>query len=185
MRVISGKARGFKLLSVPGSSTRPISDRVKTSLFNIIGSDIGKSSILDLFAGTGSVGIEALSRGADYALFIDNNIRAVSTIKKNLSNTKLVANAHVLKADAFNYIKYQPAREFDYIYIAPPQYKEIWKKTVSLLEKHAGWLSGTGWMIVQIHPKEYQEINTEKFYEFDKRKYGSTLLVFYRFLDND
>jgi 16S rRNA (guanine(966)-N(2))-methyltransferase RsmD len=179
MRVISGKAKGFKLLSVPGDSTRPISDRVKTSLFNIIGPDIEKANILDLFAGTGSVGIEALSRGANYALFIDNNLRAISTINRNLSKTKLGVNARVLKSDALNYLKNQQTFEFDYIYIAPPQYKGLWIKSISLLDENPGWLSRDGWIIVQIHPKEYQKIEPENFSEFDKRKYGSTLLVFY------
>ena len=179
MRVISGKAKGFKLLSVPGDSTRPISDRVKTSLFNIIGPDIENSNILDLFAGTGSVGIEALSRGANFALFIDNNIRAVSTIKRNLSKTKLGANAQILKSDAFIYIKNQDAFEFDYIFIAPPQYKELWIKSISLLDEYPGWLSRNGWIIVQIHPKEYQKIELDNFLEFDIRKYGSTFLVFF------
>ena len=179
MRVISGKAKGSKLLAVPGDTTRPISDRVKTSLFNIIGRDIEKASILDLFAGTGSVGIEALSRGADYALFIDNKTHAVSTIKENLSKTKLVLNARVLRSDAFKYIKNQPASEFDYIYIAPPQYKELWIKSITLLDEYPGWLSRNGWIIIQIHPKEYHKIEARNFFEFDKRKYGSTLLVFF------
>ena len=184
MRVISGKSKGFKLLSVPGNLTRPISDRVKTSLFNIIGSDIEKASILDLFAGTGSVGIEALSRGANYALFIDNNVRAVSTINKNLSNTKLVANAHVIKIDAFNFIRNQPPYGFDYIYIAPPQYKELWIDAVTLLDEYPGWLSRNGWIIVQVFPKEYRKVDLKNFIEFDQRKYGSSLIVFYSFEGN-
>ena len=83
-RIISGKARGFRLQSVPGDSTRPVTDRVKEALFNILNGDIQGSTLLDLFAGTGSIGIEALSRGAAFVRFIDINKQAVTTVKNNL-----------------------------------------------------------------------------------------------------
>ena len=89
IRVISGKARGVRLKQVDASITRPITDRVKEALFNIIGSDINNARILDMFAGTGSVGIEALSRGASYAMFLDVSSRAIDVINSNLSATKL------------------------------------------------------------------------------------------------
>ncbi len=97
LRIISGTSKGRKLRSVPGNSTRPITDRVKTSLYDILGQDIVGSTMLDLFAGTGSVGIEALSRGADYVLFIDNNFQAIKTIKFNLEITNLNKSAEVIK----------------------------------------------------------------------------------------
>jgi 16S rRNA (guanine966-N2)-methyltransferase len=83
LRVIAGKAKGRKLHSVPGDRTRPITDRTKESLFNIIGGDIVDAALLDLFAGTGSVGIEALSRGASFVRFVDSNQRAIQTIRAN------------------------------------------------------------------------------------------------------
>jgi 16S rRNA (guanine966-N2)-methyltransferase len=89
MRVISGKAKGRKLRSVPGDTTRPITDRVREALFNIIGPDIEGATLLDLFAGTGSVGIEALSRGAKFVLFIDKNRHPITTIMTNLKDTDL------------------------------------------------------------------------------------------------
>ena len=95
-RIISGKARGMRLRPVPGDITRPITDRVKESLFNIINVDIQGASWLDLFGGTGSVGIEALSRGAGYVRFIDLNRSAIQTIKDNLVSTRLELNAHVI-----------------------------------------------------------------------------------------
>src|SRR3990172_11140026 len=100
LRVISGKARGRRLRSVPGDLTRPITDRAKESLFNILGSDIDGAVVLDLFAGTGSVGIEALSRGAARARFIDQQRQAIETIHFNLSATGLEASAEVLRQDA-------------------------------------------------------------------------------------
>ena len=92
----------MRLKQVDASITRPITDRVKEALFNIIGSDINNARILDMFAGTGSVGIEALSRGASYAMFLDVNFRAIDVINSNLRATKLSDKAQVQQADAFD-----------------------------------------------------------------------------------
>jgi 16S rRNA (guanine966-N2)-methyltransferase len=179
-RIISGKARGIRLFSVPGDSTRPITDRTKEALFNIIGNDVIGSSWLDLFAGTGSVGIEALSRGAVFARFLDIQRNAIETIQKNLKLTRFMSHAETIRMDAFAYLERLPDRSFDYIYIAPPQYKEMWKRTLTELTIKPGWLSTDGWIIVQIHPIEYQPLNLYNIVEFDLRQYGSTRLVFYR-----
>jgi len=178
-RIIAGSARGTRLKDVPGDITRPITDRVKESLFNIIGSDIIDADVLDLFGGTGSVGIEALSRGAAFTRFIDLNRPAVVTIKANLETTRLAARAEVLQADAFAVLRQKPDRQFHYIYIAPPQYKGMWKQAFIELSQNPGWLTDDGWVIAQIDPVEYEEMPKDSFVEFDLRKYGSTLLVFY------
>lgn len=179
LRVISGSARGRRLRSVPGDTTRPITDRTKESLFNIIGADIHGASLLDLFGGTGAVGIEALSRGAAFVRFIDLNRQAVQTIQANLEITQLKARAEVLRMDAFQYLQQPPDRRFDYIYIAPPQYKDMWLKALRLLDANPAWLEPDAWIIAQIHPVEYTPLELAHLSEFDQRKYGSTLLVFY------
>lgn len=179
LRVISGKARGYKLRAVPGNSTRPITDRVKESLFNILGADVISATLLDLFAGTGSVGIEALSRGAHFVRFIDTNRQAVATTRANLKHTRLSEGAEVLRSDAFVYLEREPDQAFDYVYIAPPQYKDMWKKAMFSLSAHTGWLVEDAWVIVQIHPVEYGTLKLPNLKEFDQRKYGSTLLLFY------
>ncbi len=179
-RIIAGKARGMRLNAVPGDITRPITDRVKEALFNIIAADIYNSSLLDLFGGTGSVGIEALSRGAQFVRFIDLNRAAVSTIQKNLSNTRLENAAEVIQSDSFTYVKQKPDRQFDYIYIAPPQYKELWLRSLEALDQNPDWLAPDAWVIVQIDPVEYRHLDFNHFQEFDQRRYGSTLLVFYQ-----
>lgn len=184
LRVIAGKARGRRLLSVPGDRTRPVTDRTKESLFNIIGSEIEGATFLDLFAGTGSVGIEALSRGAKFVRFIEKNIQAVKTIKSNLEITDLarqddVICAEVIHHDVFSYLKRQSDRSFDYIYIAPPQYKGLWEKTIDLLLLNPAWMNDFTWVIVQIHPVEYKDLSYKGLTMFDKRKYGSTLLLIY------
>ncbi|HEY9076959.1 MAG TPA: 16S rRNA (guanine(966)-N(2))-methyltransferase RsmD [Anaerolineaceae bacterium] len=178
-RIISGKARGIRLRDVPGDITRPITDRVKEALFNILGGDIVGTSMLDLFGGTGSVGIEALSRGAAHVHFVDLHRAAIATIKTNLDLTGLAANAAVTQADAFNLLNRPPSTAYDYIYVAPPQYKELWQRALLILDENPAWLASDGWIIVQIAPVEYHEIPLKNFIEFDQRRYGSTLLVFY------
>ena len=179
LRVIAGKARGRKLRSVPGDATRPITDRTKESLFNILGGDVQGSTWLDLFAGTGSVGIESLSRGADFVRFVDLQRQAIDTVRANLEATGLKAGSEVLRMDAFTLLERAPDRQFDYVYIAPPQYKELWKKAILILDKQPDWLSADAWVIAQIHPIEYEPLTLEHLSEFDQRKYGSTLLVFF------
>lgn len=180
LRVIAGKAKGKKLIVVPGDTTRPITDRTKESLFNIIGADIAGSTFLDLFAGTGAVAIEAISRGAKYACLIDINYSAVETIQKNLMITSLKPYTRVLKQNAFRYIETIQDEHYDYIYVAPPQYQDLWKKALEMIAQHDRILSPDGWVIVQIHPVEYESLSIPNLVEFDQRKYGSTLLVFYQ-----
>jgi 16S rRNA (guanine(966)-N(2))-methyltransferase RsmD len=189
LRIIGGKARGRRIRSVPGETTRPITDKVREALFNIIGPDIQHASFLDLFAGTGSVGIEALSRGAEYVCFVELNRKPITIICENLKSTGLEAGAVVTHTDAFALLVRPITHQFDYVYIAPPQYKGIWNRALQTLDNHLGWLSEDAWVIVQIHPIEYKPINEEmpikKLIEFDQRHYGSTLLVFYRVSTNE
>ena len=180
IRVIAGKAKGRKLKMVPGEDVRPIGDRVKESLFNIIGPDIQGARFLDLFAGTGSVGIEALSRGAARVHFVDENKRAIFTIRANLEHTRLQDEAKVEQRDAFQLLRQKPKMEpFDYIFIAPPQYRGMWSKGVVAVDDNPAWLNPDAWIIAQIDPGEYEDIDFKNLIEFDQRRYGNTLLVFY------
>ena len=189
IRIIGGKARGRRIRSVPGETTRPITDKVREALFNIIGPDIEGASLLDLFAGTGSVGIEALSRGAEYVCFVDLHWQPIKTIRSNLKSTGLEEGAEVIHADAFTFIDHPPYRSFDYVYIAPPQYKKMWFEALRRIDRNKEWLSADAWVIVQIHPIEYEAIGEnleiQNLVEFDQRSYGSTLLVFYERLFAD
>lgn len=178
-RIISGKARGIRLLPVPGDTTRPVTDRVKEALFNILSTDIIDASFLDLFGGTGSIGIEALSRNAKSCLFLEINSKAVATIKENLLRTRTADAATVLQTDALKYLASPQTKSFDYIYVAPPQYKGIWEKVMHLIDNNINHLSEDGWVIAQIHPIEYVSLELTNLIEFDQRKYGSTLLIFY------
>src|SRR3990172_6963013 len=179
LRVVAGTARGLHLLSVPGDKTRPITDRAKESLFNILRPHLLGAAFLDLFAGTGAVGIEALSQGAGFVRFLDNQKAANDTINANLKSTKLASGAQVLQGDSFAHLAGRPDRAFDFIFIAPPQYHELWKRALTAIDKQPVWLVEDGWAIVQIDPTEYENLHLENLEEFDQRKYGNVLLVFF------
>lgn len=179
LRVIAGTAKGLHLKTVPGDATRPITDIVKEALFNIIAPEIQGNKVLDLFGGTGAVSIEALSRGAESAVIIDKSQTAASVIRQNLETAQFTKRAKVICGDAFSYLSGQIKNPFDLIYIAPPQYKEMWQKAIKLLDQTPSWLGADGQIIVQINPLEWAELPLENLQVFDKRKYGDTLLVFY------
>ena len=188
MRVIAGVAKGHRLQSVPGDVTRPITDRVKEALFSILGDFIVGARVLDLFAGTGAVGIEALSRGAAEAVFVDKSSAALRTVRANLQHTRLGDRTCVLRADAFKYLAGPIGAPFDLIYVAPPQYKNIWADALRDLEARPAWLSiypegDSGIVVAQIHPREYQDLPLDNLVEYDQRKYGSTLLCFYELVE--
>jgi len=178
VRVIAGKARGRRLKSVPGKGTRPITDRAKSALFSIVGNDVVGSSFLDLFAGTGQVGIEALSRGGQMAVLVEQASGALRVIRENLAHTGLEESARVVRADVFQFLTREPD-PYDYVYVAPPQYQGLWVQTLRALDGQPGWLCPDGWVIVQIHPREYEVLELEHLTLFDQRTYGSVMLCFY------
>lgn len=178
MRVISGSAKGLRLVS-PGQATRPITDRVKENLFNILGDEVEESSVLDLFAGAGSVGIEALSRGARTATFVENDAVALRALRENLRLTRLGARATVVPRDVFQYLRQPPPSPFELIYVAPPQYRALWIKTIRAIDGRP-FLGEDGVLVAQIFPKEYEELTLERLELTDERQYGSTRLLFYR-----
>jgi 16S rRNA (guanine966-N2)-methyltransferase len=185
MRVVTGEAKGRKLKAPKTMGTRPIIDRVKTALFDILSTEIEDADFLDLFAGTGSVGIEALSRGSAHATFIEMSYSILKLIRENLQITGLADRAEVLHADAFKFLQAQaanPQRTYDIIYVAPPQYKDMAARALQLLDSSPLVPPG-GLVIVQIHPKEREgvvAVPCTRLKLTDERRYGSTLLMFYR-----
>jgi 16S rRNA (guanine(966)-N(2))-methyltransferase RsmD len=179
IRIIGGTARGRKLLRVPGDSTRPIMDRAKEALFNILGRDIEGAAFLDVFSGTGAVGIEALSRGAEFVQLNDMNRRAIETIHRNLEIEDFKERSTVTRLDAFHLLSQIPAQPFDFVFVAPPQYKKMWSKALQKIDANPKLLLDDSWVIVQIDPKEHRELPLEKLTEIEQRRYGNTLLVFY------
>jgi len=188
MRVVAGSARGKKLLVVPGHGTRPILDRVKTSLFDVLRPRLPGMTMLDLFAGSGSVGIEALSQGAEHCTFLDLAPKAVATIKKNLEITGFSDRAEVRQGNALAYLK-ATDRSFDLIYVAPPQYKDLWVAAMQQIAGRPELLGGaagesaedraSGLVIAQIDPREYRSLDLGTLRETRQTRYGNTLLVFF------
>lgn len=179
LRVISGTARGRKLKSVPGDTTRPVMDRVKEALFNILADDVIDSNWWDLFGGTGAIGIEALSRGASFVRFTDLNRAPVETIKENVEHCGFTKQTEIRRGDAFSLLAGKADKQFEYVYIAPPQYKQMWLTALRLVDDNINWLTEDGTVIVQIDPTEYEEVELKNLVEDEQRKYGSTLLIFY------
>jgi len=179
MRVVGGSARGKKLLAVPGDTTRPILDRVKTSLFDILRPVVSGKTFLDVFGGSGQVAIEALSQGAIHATILDLEPKAVETIKRNLTATRLSDKAEVRNTDAFSYLR-NTSKAFDFVFIAPPQYKNLWIEALQLVGERPHLVTEEGMIIVQIDPREYELVTLTSFSEAQRRKYGNTELIFFQ-----
>ncbi|GAC1397501.1 MAG: 16S rRNA (guanine(966)-N(2))-methyltransferase RsmD [Ktedonobacteraceae bacterium] len=184
--MVTGEAKGRKLKTLKTmSGTRPIMDRVKTALFDILSDEVVESRFLDLFAGTGSVGIEALSRGAARATFIEMDYKILKLVRENLHITKLEDRAETIQADAFKFLHNSitsTTREYDIIYVAPPQYQEMAARVLHLLDT-SPLIAEDGLVIIQIHPKERATVTAvlcTRLILTDERRYGSTLLMFYR-----
>jgi 16S rRNA (guanine(966)-N(2))-methyltransferase RsmD len=179
VRVITGKAKGRRLQSVPGDTTRPITDRAKEALFSILGDWIVGTRVLDLFGGTGAVGIECLSRGADFVQFVDMSRAAFDTINANLKHCRLERQAAVERGDAFQFLRHFRGEPFDLIFVAPPQYQGLWKKALLQIDAKPALLAEYGSVIVQVHPREEEPVSLAYLQEYDRRRYGSVMLIFY------
>ena len=104
----------------------------------------------------------------------------METVQENLTLTGLYQRADIQRIDAYKFLAREPQASFDYIYIAPPQYAKLWSKAVLMIDGMSGWLNRDGWVIAQLHPKEYEELSLRELFEFDNRRYGNTLLIFYK-----
>ena len=183
MRVVTGEAKGRKLKAPKTAGTRPIIDRVKTALFDILSTRVEDARFLDLFAGTGSVGIEALSRGAASATFIEMSHSVLKLVRENLKITGLADRAETIHADAFKFLQncQDEKGQYDIIYVAPPQYHEMAARALGILDT-SPLVAESGLVIIQIHPKERAGVAAVPLTRLeltDERKYGSTLLMFY------
>lgn len=178
MRVITGKARGVALKTPDGMATRPTADRVKEALFSVINFEVPGTDVLDLFGGTGQLGIEALSRGANSAVFVDAADSACKLIGENLRRTKLQSQAKVVRSDYLAYLR-GCGREFDIIFLDPP-YAEVFLENALKCITEIDILK-TGGIIVAERPLEKPELPDFPGYSRSKDyKYGKTLITLYR-----
>lgn len=182
MRIISGTAKGRKLISPKTWNVRPTADQVKESLFNIIAhnSEFNDKLFLDLFAGTGNIGIEALSRGVNHAVFVEKDHRNAKIIQQNLTNLGFTSQAEVLKIDAVAGIKLlgRKKKKFDFIFLDPPYKQGLINPTLEAIEK-VEIINPGGMIIIEHHRDEQLEKKLGKFVMFDQRTYGSTQISFY------
>jgi len=183
VRIVGGEAKGQRLKHPKTRGTRPVMDRVKTALFDILGTRVVDTRFLDLFAGTGAVGLEALSRGAAQATFVELSQQVVTVLRENLRTTGLADRAEVIRGDAFRFLEQAviQGRRYDLLYVAPPQYYQMAAKALAQIERlPLTWAGALA--IVQIFPKERIDLDRlplRKFRLVDERRYGSTLLLFY------
>lgn len=176
MRVITGLARGKNLVTLEGEEVRPTTQRIKEAIFSIIQFDIEGRKFLDLFSGSGQMGIEALSRGANLAVFVDKSNKAINIIKKNLNSTKLLENAKILNMDSNSFLC-STNDKFDIAFLDPPYRKGILQNTIENITH----VMNENAIIICEHPKE--EILPDKIGDFllkKKYKYGRIVVTLYK-----
>ncbi len=176
MRVITGKCRGKKLVTLEGLDTRPTTDMVKEAVFSVIQFDVPGAAVLDLFAGSGQMGIEALSREASHCVFVDSNPEAVRIVKQNLSDCKLIADSRVLGMDSLEYLKVSKGG-FDIVFLDPPYKQGIIEKCLGLLADKLN----DGAIVVCEHEKELELPDSFEGLMLHKRyKYGKTAVTVFK-----
>ena len=186
MRIISGTARGTKLYTLEGIETRPTLDRVKESIFNIIQSEIKDSVVLDLFSGSGAIGLELLSRGAKKAILCDKSKEAIQIINKNVQKTHLQDKAEIYNMDFKTAIKKLKNQEFDIIYIDPPYVTDYVKIAIEEIVKNKLVNTNTK-IIIETDDEEriLKQIENINVRVVDKRKYGRATIIFLKYIRTD
>ena len=182
MRIITGKARGLHLNVPKNYDVRPTADRVKESLFNIIGSKIVDAAVLDLFAGSGNLGLESWSRGARLVQFVDNSRVSLRLTESNIQKCRAEAECKVLKHDAEAAVDllYKQGQRFDLVFVDPPYNKGWVQKILVKLEKNP-ILAESGWLVAEHSMHDDIAIAVSDGYEiFRRQQYGETVLTFIR-----
>jgi 16S rRNA (guanine966-N2)-methyltransferase len=189
MRVIGGMLKKRRLSPVPGRGTRPTADRLRESIFNILGDRVREAEVLDIFAGTGAMGIEALSRGAAGAVFVDNSAAAVAAVRKNLTACGLDAVARVIRWDASRNLSCLSAekKRFTLVFLDPPYGAGMILPSLANLHRCRTLVPGAE-LVVEHSPAEPIELpdaaprSTPLFSLTDRRRYGKTLVSFFEYM---
>lgn len=186
MRVIAGKARSMPLKTIEGMETRPTTDRIKETLFNMCQPYLADCRFLDLFAGSGGIGVEALSRGASHAVFVENNKKAAACIRDNLHFTRLWQDAQVLTADVLAGLSRLETEEpFDFIFMDPPYGKGLEKQVLAYLA-HSRLVKEDTWIILETALNEPVEYTKDYGYSILKiKKYKTNQHVFFTYAGED
>ena len=182
MRIIAGTAKGRKLLSPLGQGTRPTLDRVKESIFDIIQNSVYGSNVLDMFAGTGSLGLEAASRGAETCCLVDKNADTFSMLHQNIENLGFSDICSSYNMDSYKALEHfsESSRIFDIIFIDPPYLKNMIPPAIESIEK-MNLLEKDGLIVTKIDSSEDKYLGTSNICMTDYRKYGNTTICFYKY----
>ncbi len=178
MRVISGSARGLKLISPPGNDTRPTLDRVKEALFSMLTPVLRDSRVLDLFAGSGALGIEALSRGAAEAVFVDNSKAAEAAVRTNIQKARMEEKATFISKNALDYLS-ECKREFSIIFMDPPYRGGLYEKSCGLIFRHSLLQKG-GVIAVEWDEDAGKPVFPDQFVREKDKRYGRVHLTVLR-----
>ena len=186
MRVISGKVRGLKLDTPKNLDVRPTTDRVKESLFNIINPYIRESNILDLFAGTGSLGIECLSRGAKNCVFVDKSKESIGIVKSNIKKARVENESTILNIDFKDAVKRLSVQKqkFDVIFMDPPYYENMFIDCLKSIDE-LNLLKEDGLVVVEHDTNDLFDDNIGRLYKSREKKYGNTTITFYKLEELD
>lgn len=181
MRVISGEAKGRRLKTPADDSIRPTADKAKEAMFQILGERVQGAQVLDLFAGTGNLGIEALSRGAGWALFVDVAKKAVVLVRENLDRVKLSDRSTVWKADVFSVLSRlgRMGRRFDLVFCDPPYGHQFAKRSLHFLV-YEHLVEKNGVVIVEHHRKDKLPQRVVTLLMINERRFGDSVLTFYQ-----
>ena len=177
MRVITGSARGCRLNTLPGEDTRPTTEKVKEGLFSAIQFEIEGRRVLDLFAGSGQLGIEALSRGAASCIFVDQNPAAIPIIRDNLRRARLEEHAQVIATEATGYLR-RPKERFDLVFLDPPYASGLLESVLPAVAPH---VNDGGLIVCETDGDTALPMRVDRFYLSRTRRYGRVCLRFYRF----
>jgi 16S rRNA (guanine966-N2)-methyltransferase len=183
VRIISGYLRGRRLAAVPGLATRPTTDRTREALFNILGPSVANRQVLDLFSGTGALAIEALSRGAQGALLVDNSQKALATIRKNIAACGLAGIATVRRFDLRRRLTLFAAYRncFDLVFMDPPYGRHLIDSTLDRLHD-SGTLAQKALIVAEHHVDDPLTPGAMRFSLEDQRQYGKTLVSFLTYM---
>jgi 16S rRNA (guanine966-N2)-methyltransferase len=184
MRIISGKYKGHHLVPFKGDHLRPTTDRVKEALFNKIQFELEGSIVLDLFSGTGNLGLEAISRGAEKVVFVDENPKSIEILKKNIEKLKVERGCYeIVTLDVFRYLKKPNDRTFGFIFIDPPFTQKIAHDAMEALSKTSIFDANT-FISIESQKKERMEVEYGSLTRFDFRDYGDKVLSFFKKKEN-
>jgi 16S rRNA (guanine966-N2)-methyltransferase len=183
LRIIAGALKGRRLLSVPGLETRPTADRIREAIFNILGSSLNGAQVLDLFAGTGAIGIEALSRGAAFGVFVENNRKALEAIHRNIETCGLAGRTRVIRWDAARDLSCLAAagRKFDWVYMDPPYATRLIQPALTHLTQ-ARCLENDACIVVEQDARSEPAGPAPPYHLQDRRRYGKTVVSFLRYM---